>query len=514
MKVTEEEHNKMRELYLKFRSEGNAKQEARYLVSDAVDRGMTTVWDHTSDLDLETPTVERSRFKAEYPKSYILTGWELRVGIDEKFIECLKQMAQVYDAELLLVPCQASDARYAPEILKDNFHIITEDIIFNKNLVLKYVETNALIQSPLAGHVGAYPDTTCIIPGLVKELRTEPSHHYVKQLISTGSVGYLDAGHEDYSELEADKDFAKKWRTMISRKNGKPTAIAQNYISPSALVVDVLDDKTFVTRFVSSHRSGVVYDLNKRFTPTGFEESKPLALVAGDVHAYQVDDMAYEATKEMIQQLNPREVILHDFFDGASVNYHEIGSAVKFFKAPSMSEEAEISKQVLTELCELANRVTYIQSNHDNFLMKFLDKSETLWRLNGNYRTACELQLYRVQEDKHPIIKLLDLDKFKNLKFVPERENHYVGKVLCKHGHEGLSGVRVGFFSLAKTYNFYSQGHEHAPKVFRNAVCVGLIGRMDMEYVVGANGMLPANALIQPDSSQQLLPIIHGEWRI
>lgn len=511
MKVTEEQKKTIGEKYAEYRALGMPKQEARRRIAELTGLGMTTVWDHSFHIDHESDAAQRP-LETGWPKTYIITGWELRVRTDEKFVACLERMAELYDAELILVPCQKSDARYLPDALRSRFHVATESITFNNNLTLRYVETNALAVSPIAGHVGAYPDSTSIIPGLVKELRTEPSQHYVKQVISTGSVGRLEATLADYPAVEEEREFLRKWRTVHTRRQSRPVAIAQNYVVPSALVVDVLDERTFLTRFVSSHRAGVVYDLNKKFTPEGWEESAPLALVTGDFHAWEVDEAAYGATREMIKYLNPREVILNDFFDGASVNHHEVGSAVAFADAPSIDEEAELSRSCLEELCEISNQVTYLQSNHDNFLFKFLDKSESLWRLNRNYRTACELQLFRATSRTHPIVNLLRMPDFGNLRFITEKQNHYVGRVLVKHGHEGVSGVRAGFQALARIYNFYAQGHTHQPAVFRNAVCVGLNAKLDMDYTIGASAQMHANAVIQPDSSQQLLCIIRGNW--
>lgn len=514
MKITQEQREEIRKRYERYRSNGYLKQTARRRISDELGVGLTTVWDHTYDVDelVENPPAPKKLVKPSWPQTYIITSWELRIGVDDKFVACLEQMAELYDAELLLVPCQKSDAKYLPEDLKEKFYVVTENIKFNSNLDLKYVETNALVQSPLAGHVGAYPDTTSIIPGLVKEMRTEPSQHYVKQVTSTGSIGYLNADISTYEGVEEDKDFLRKWRTVRSRSNGRPTAVAQNYIVPSALVVDVLDNKTFLTRFVSSHRSGVVYDLNKKFTPDGYEEIEPLALVVGDTHAYNANMSAVDATKEMIQMLNPREVVLNDFFDGMSLNHHEIGSAVKFNDVPSIEEEAVATRELLQEFCDLSNRVTYIQSNHDNFITTYLDGPTSYWRLNRNYEIACALQVYRLQTGKHPVESLLTFNRFKNLRFVTEKENHYIGKVLVKHGHEGIGGVRSGFFPLARTYNFYNQGHTHSPAVFRNAVCVGSTAELDLGYNIGGSAWLHANAIIHADNSQQLLPIINGVW--
>jgi hypothetical protein len=514
IKVTAEEKQQIQQTYLKYRNKGLSKTEARRRTAKDCDRGLTTVWDSCvgTDYAVVEPKVTSAKISAEWPKSYIITSWEIRVRPNRKFIACLEQMAKAYDAELILVPCNESDINYLPDVLKDKFNVVTDTFKLNENLQLRYVETSALLQSPLSGHTGAYSEVTTILPGLVKELRTEPSQHYVKQLISTGSVGYLDARGKDYGDVEGDKDFNKRWRTVASRRNGKTTAIAENYVEPSALIVDVLDRKTFLTRFVSSKKPGVVYDLNNRFTPEGYEKCQPSALVIGDSHAYEIDEDAYRATKEMIRVFNPKEVVLNDFFSGVSINHHEMMDAVKMHNQPSLREEADVTITMLKELSRISNKLIYLQSNHDNFLTTFLNMNDRMWRLNRNYELACGLQFYRANTQQHPIVKLLELNKFDNLEFVTEKDNHYVGKVLVKHGHEGQLGGRTGFQTLARTYNYYVQGHTHTPAVFRNAMCVGLTAKLDLEYNIGASNWLHANGLIHEDGSSQLLPIIYGQW--
>lgn len=515
MKVSETEVKNIQETFRKYRKQGFPKEVSYRLTAKEVGRGRTTVVDHT--LNMDVPEEPKPKYNVGYkgePKNYIITGWEIRVGIDDRFVDTLQQMAKFYDAELLLVPCQKSDVAYLPQKIKDIFTIVTDNVTFNSNLQLKYVETNALIQSPLSGHVGAYPDKTTIIPGLTKELRSEPSQYYVKQLISTGSLGPLNANASDYEELEEDKDLLRKWRSISTRRHGKATAIAQNYIVPSALIVNVLDNKTFLTRFVTSAKGGVVYDLDKKFMPDDIDTSQPAALYCGDVHAYSIHQPALNATKEMIVSLEPKEVIVGDFFDGVSINHHEMQDQVKMYNAPSLREEADITIDLLREFSELSNKVVYLQSNHDDFVLHFLKMGDRAWRINKNYEIACGLQFFRAQTGEHPIISLLGLKKFGNVKFVKDTDNHYVGKVLCKHGHEGASGVRLGFMGLAKIYNQYLQGHVHSPAVFRNAVCVGLLAELEQGYNKGASGWLHSNAIIHPDNTIQLLPIINGRWRV
>lgn len=448
-------------------------------------------------------------------KTFILTSWEVRVGVNEAFLDCLLQMAKHYDAELLISSIWPEDVKWMPAALKTNFTLNHGERDFNSNLRFKYVPTHALVKSPLAGWRGAHPGQSVIIPGLIRELVTETSRKTGKQTMATGSIGQLDAALTDYNFLAQDDryNFARRWAKVQDRRGGSVTALATNYVVPSALVVEVLDDDSFVTRYVTMTDGKSVYDLGTKFTAgsSQAEFSTPSALVVGDTHAWTVDDDSWEATLDMVRQLDPAEVILNDFFDGAAINHHEIGSAFKRHGFPSLEDEAAMTRALLTTMTELANRVVYLQSNHDNFLEKWLDMGTSAWL--GNYELALELELDRVQNERHPIETLLRFEEHPTLHFHSDAKPFFVGDVSVIHGHTGVGGRPASFKTLAQVYNHLVSGHTHSPAVFRNAVNVGHTCKREQAYAKGANGWFPANALIQPDGNTQLLPIVEGRWR-
>jgi hypothetical protein len=506
MKISPELSEQIRQEYFRLRGLGFAKTAARYTVADKFSVGKTTVYDHISQEEVvELPS---TKIKIGTPSTTIITSWDLRTSVNKDFIKTLKRMAKEYNAQLLLVPCQLADFKYIPEELKDDFTIVAGDIKFNDNLQFKYVESGALVQSPLSGHRNIYPHST-IVPGLVKELVTEPTQTSIKQLMSTGSVGSLSAKYEDYEE--DDKKFDQKWQRITSKQYSRSTVIAQTFIQPSALIVDVLNKRTFLTRYVTSSEDGVVYDLGKKFTPEGKEKIKPTALLTGDWHAFNASEVATKATKDMIRVLDPEMVVLHDFFDGCSVNHHELGDAVKFDKAPTLEEEALVSNVLLDEVCRLSNKVVYLHSNHDDFLDKMLNKSELFWRINGNYAKLLELQHYRATTGNAPIVKLLDLDSRKNLEYTKDK---IINGVFVTHGDAGINGARTGFLAQAKVYGKFSCGHFHSPGIYRDSVCVGTNSKLRMGYNVGASNWGHANAILHEDGNIQLLNILAetGDW--
>ncbi len=473
---------------------------------------------NTQKLVTKDLKIAHSLSRKKFPRTIILTAWEIRCGISEEYLDILNQIKVQYDAELFIVPLWPDDLKYLPVKLKQ-FNILTSDLEINKNLFFKYVPTHGLVQSVISGWRGAFPDKSVIIPGLIRDMITEPSHHLAKQLMSTGSIGKLDPTLTNYSHLQDLEgaelaQFNKRWSSVTNRRNGKIYAIAQEYTVPSALIVDVIDSKTFLSRYISMPQTGVVHDLNLKYTSgkSKPEIVQPEALVIGDSHVWQLDETAWKATFEMIDFYKPKSVVLHDFADMASCNYHEVADAAAFNDAPTIETEAKYTREKLLEIVAKVPKIYYNHSNHDDFIIKYL-KNESNYRYNRNYAICLELRAWQVRTGRHPIIKLLDLDSISNLEFVAYDANHKIAGVTNIHGHQDVNGRRVGFKGLVQVFNNVMMGHGHNPQFFRNGGMVGTTGSLDQGYNKGIDGWLHCNGLIHSDSSSQLATIIGKIWK-
>lgn len=453
------------------------------------------------------------RLSMDYPATYIFLGWEIRIGVNEKFLDIIDQIAKKHSATVFVTSLWPDDISFMPPRLQ-KYNLLMNDIRLNDNLLFKYVPTHALAMSPLTGWTGAFDDTV-IMPGLIKQVSTEKTDKLCKQLMTTGSLGNLNAFLTHYRHVEDEETrvgLVKRW-SMVTRRGGRPHEIARNSIVPSALIVEVKDRTTFFSRYVTMERSGVVYDLGTKYVAGKAPvSSRPSAMVLGDTHAWVINKAKHRASLEIIKELSPKSIVIQDAFDGLSVNHHDMGDYAKVLDCPTLQEEAEETKRILTEYASLVDKVYYLESNHDNFLVKFLAK-EDQYRFKDNYQTAIALRNWQLETRRHPIIKLLELDSIKNLRFIAVFENLYISNVLVKHGHEGIAGRQCGFLPLSKIYNRYVQGHTHVPQVYRNAACVGTSSELQLNYTVGASAWLHSDVLIQPDGSLQHINIIHGQWR-
>jgi hypothetical protein len=464
----------------------------------------------------QTTNIKENKKSNKYPQTYIFTSWEIRVGIDPKFIDILKQLRKYYSAKVYISPVFLEDAKFAPPQIIENFEILTKDLQLNSNLQFKYNEVHALCQSPLSGWDGTFKKTT-ILPGLIRELKSEPSVHLCKQIISAGSLGNLSANLKDYEFIKDEsliKEFNKRWKAVKNtRQTGKSFAIAKEYIEPCALIVDIIDNDTFLTRYVSMPKSGILYDKNLCFQNKRKEPKtiRPELFMIADFHSYYKDEKNFEAVKDIAKKLNPKIGLVQDFVDFDAINYHNYDDFAKIAKLPSLETEIKIAKQDLKEITNLFDNVIWLESNHENFLYKFL-KNEHYYKYRDHYALALKLRLWQMEKEGHLVQHLLELDKIPKLKYISGNDNLSIFGVTIKHGHEELGGRRLGFKGWQRVYGKHLQGHLHSPSIFRGSVCVGTSSKLDMSYKSKVDSWLHAHALLHEDGSIQLLPVINGKW--
>lgn len=456
---------------------------------------------------------------AKTTRTLIFTSWEIRVGVDPKFVDILNQIKNYYSGEAYVSSVWPDDLAYMPPSLY-GFQVLQSDLDINNNLMFKYVPTHALAMSPIQGWAGAH-DKTIILPGLVRDIITEKSHKLSKQIIATGSIGKLNAFLSNYkhvTEEESRVEFVKRWSKVQNRRGGRSYEIAKQFTVPTALIVDILDDETFFTRYVTMERSGIVYDKGLKFIAGKSKPavSRPKALYLGDIHAVDLDEDNMLAVEDMCQQLKPESIVAGDVFDGASCNPHELGDYSLVYKFPSLQEEGQTTRNVIERLLKLSDQFYYLISNHDDFLVRYLAKEEN-YKVGRNYKDAIALRLWQLENPaRHPVEGLLELDSFKRLKVVYPHETLTFAGTLVKHGHESFGGRRLGFRAQQKVYNKVVIGHVHTPEFYRNGAAVGVSCILKPSYVMNGsvNSWLHSHALIHPDGSIQLLNVIYGKWTI
>lgn len=236
------------------------------------------------------------------------------------------------------------------------------------------------------------------------------------------------------------------------------------------------------------------------------------AMVLGDIHFPEHDERVLEKTIKLIEQCNPKIVFLHDVFSLNSINHHELNKPITRILRQTKfttSLEVELKHDVYLLKHWFLDRFPNIDfyivaSNHDNFLMKWLDSGDFL-KDKDNCKIGCEMAA-KLLNDQNPIASLFD-SSYQNIKFLREKDTYQpvVGIECANHGHIGIAGSRGNINAYNKTYEQAVIGHTHSSKIQEGTVTVGTNSLLELTYTNTIMDWSHANAIIFLNSSIQLV---------
>ncbi len=281
--------------------------------------------------------------------------------------------------------------------------------------------------------------------------------------------------------------------------------------------IEVKNNKIFSSYQVEATKKGDFHYMNERYVSGQKKEANPEALILGDWHTGDTCIKARKASLDMIRHLKPKRVVLHDLFNGHSINPHEKGhllSELKSYQQKRDSLDREM-REVYKEVWYLANQFPNVkflvaESNHDIFLHRYIDSKDFMYHPQ-NFLHALEMIPYILKGTKPTLqIGLELIGKLpSNFHFGKEDEECRIrGVELLTHGHRGLSGSRGSSLSFDKMNLKMITGHEHAPKLYANGMCVGTNTKLKLDYTKGPGAWSHANGILYGDGKYGLIPFI------
>ncbi|MCK4819419.1 hypothetical protein KA005_26840, partial [bacterium] len=235
--------------------------------------------------------------------------------------------------------------------------------------------------------------------------------------------------------------------------------------------------------------------------------------------------MSKAVWKDISTKLKPKSIVLHDLFDGRSINHHESDNIDSLAKRAErgyldLLEELKFVARDLEELNQWADEIIVVKSNHDEFLKRFLQKGNFAGD-PYNYKTFLDLALHYVDTNEDPlkygVEKLGELDAklAKNVKWLKRDEDVKVSGIqLGAHGDKGSNGSRGGLKNMEFAYGQSVTGHSHSPEILRGAWQVGTSSKLKLSYNVGPSSWLNTSCLVYPNGQRQLINAIDGKYKI
>lgn len=442
---------------------------------------------------------------------FVVTTAVTGCNVHDKFYASIKTYCKENNAKLLILmssdPAHTKSREWGTiaSKLKDET-IVLEDTKLNSNVFLSTIKLSAKHIDPTTGlgRIGQR-NGTFIYASPKQRLKAVPTSN--KELphfmMTTGAITAPNYTSELYMSQ----------RTAY---------IAEHDHVLGAVVVEIKDDEIYHFRQIQADSKGAFFDLGTKYTSTATTPSRPEAFVLGDWHAGSTDPKAREAWFAVSKETRPKRIILHDAFDGVSINHHE--QHYKLLKAKraekgqlSLEEELKILARDLDDIAAITDEVVIVKSNHDQFLERYLQEARYVQDPH-NHRVALTLAI-EVLDGKDPlksaISRFVKAETAKKLTWLSIDDDYTVEGIQCgAHGHLGANGARGSLQSMESSYGNSVSGHSHTPEILRGAWCVGTSSYLKLEYNKGSSSWLHSSCLVYQGGARQLINAIDGEWHV
>ncbi len=463
--------------------------------------------------DQESPQLIKAKERVLDPKKtrFIITWAQNDTPVHEAFISNIEAYAKQIKAGIHVI---AGRYKNPTSVFTDKKYETWSDRILdyldaNRHEVHKYmwIMSDVKIQptavDPMTGLQGMSGINSCIFGSPKVQLETIPvlEGNIPKMMLTTGACTV-----NNYTDSKAGKK-------------------GEFHHTLGFVIVEIKDDEVFFARQVTALDDGSFSDLYYRVKyneETGSSEvtrqSTMAAIVLGDLHYGQHDPRIIKRTLKLFDKLKPENVVLHDVFDGLSINHHELNDPFIQFQR-EMDGSNSLRHEIDAMLIGLEDfkdyNVTVVRSNHDDFLDRWLKNTD--WRKASTLRNSIEYMEFAALllkgEAPQGIIPHLIKQKFPTFNTLGRSDSFIVNDwELGLHGDVGSNGSRGSLLQFRKLNRKMVVGHYHSPGRKDGALSVGTSTKLRVNYNVGPSSWLQSHVLIHNDGKAQHICFIEGDF--
>lgn len=353
------------------------------------------------------------------------------------------------------------------------------------------------------------------------------------------AIGHAKITAESVPALKGEK-VARMYSTgtatlknYIQQKAGQKAEALHNF---GALLVEFDDEgEFFVRQLETMDDSGMFYDLNMNYTPSGAfsAEGHVLALQYGDIHAEKLDDECGFASwgktwgsDSLLDILRPKYQVIHDVHDFTSRNHHNRASGVFLAKQYAAGRDKVLDDlrdtgEVLAEMERDFSQIMIVESNHDLALSRWLDDRKcdiASDPANAELYHTLNAAIYKAIAEGDDTFNVLDyairnvagIDV--NATFLETDQSFKIAGIECgAHGHNGINGARgnpKGFRKLGKM----NTGHTHTASIYGGVYTAGVAGSLDMGYNIGASSWTQTHIITYANGQRTLIDFKNGKF--
>ena len=297
-------------------------------------------------------------------------------------------------------------------------------------------------------------------------------------------------------------------------KSGEHGALLHSY---GFVVVELKEKEVcYIPRNVKVKSDGSFIDINNAINHQKVSKiESSLGFVWGDIHAEQINRVFLNVTKELVAKLNPQKSVLHDIFDGATVNVHEIKDMflqrLKITQGKHLLEnEVKECLDLVDEIKGCCGEVWISESNHDNFLTRHVDNENWKRDLHNSpayLKYALISQTVDLREYGN-ILGYLIWERFgDSVKYMKMGDSMYIADYqVASHGDFSSNGAKGATRGFSRLNLKLIHAHSHSPMLHNNVTCVGVTCQIHQHYNrKGLSSWAYAHSVIHDNGKNQLL---------
>jgi hypothetical protein len=273
-------------------------------------------------------------------------------------------------------------------------------------------------------------------------------------------------------------------------------------------VIVIAPDQT--SRNVHFCKNGDFSDLNLEYRDGEVGAAKDLVAIWGDYHCGQTSGVAKDWATELTKSLGCEQVILHDFFDSATVNPHASNYERSRLFGGELEKEVTFAVYKLRTLARQFKTVSLVPSNHNDMLSRYFMGSRLTDMTLGETRILSDW-LNAGQDVEMMLVKQVS-DPSTNVNVLRQGDT-IKGVGVGAHGDKGANGAKgstVGFF---KAGCLMIHGHTHKPCILGGVHAVGTLSRKKLGYNdAGLSSWKPSIAVLNRFGKSQALIYFDASW--
>lgn len=434
-------------------------------------------------------------------KRYVITSAVPGAKLNFKFFRSLEQYCKRNkNTELVIIPCpplykdDVLDSRIPKEL------IVTDEKVLNTNIHVSLLPIHPETSDPIAGLERYVQQEGCMIlgsPKLRMKSVASPKSALPRVIMTTGAIT---------------KQYNKATRRGITA--------AKDHVN-GAVIVEVDNANVFHFRHITANNTkGYFIDLGVKYYPNGKKVKEHIeVLTPGDYHCWFTDPKVRASLLSILKNYKVNNLILHDFFDGISVNPHVRNKRLErglLGDMGDLTKELDFGAKELSILSAKARNTYIVDSNHDDFLDRWLEAAEYVDDAR-NHVIGLELALAKARGHAPLEYAFRKRFKYRGVRFLKTDDSLKLTKGRIEyavHGHKGANGSQGTMNTLEKAYGSITYGHSHSPNVYRAAYNVGTSSLLKLPYNEGASSWMHTSEIAYRDGSRQLINFINGKWKI